>query len=72
MYKKENSEKLKKLVILLLLLLAALVIAYSLYSLFANRPVKPDENLYAGIGGAVNDPGVYPISETTLLYELIL
>ncbi|OQX70798.1 MAG: hypothetical protein B6D62_03535 [Candidatus Cloacimonas sp. 4484_275] len=71
-YKKNNFEKWKKLLVLLLLLISALIIAYSLYLLFLDKPEKPEENLYAGIGGAVNDPGVYPVSETTLLYELIL
>jgi len=72
MYKKQNNENRKKLLILLLLLIAAVVIAYSLYSLLPNKPQKREEILYAGIGGAVNDSGVYSITKSTLLYELIL
>lgn len=52
-------------------LICALVIAGSIYILFKDPTIPESRKFYAGIGGAVNNSGVYQITEETLLYELI-
>ena len=71
MYRKKKNKK-QKYIILILILLCALIIAYSLGSLLFIKTEQVEENFYAGIGGAVIDPGVYHISEHTAIYELIV
>ncbi len=64
------KSKKHKIVIIVLLLLCGLIILGSFYTLF-KAPVVECDKIYAGIGGAVNDSGVYEVYDETLLYELI-
>jgi LCP family protein required for cell wall assembly len=68
----ENKDHRKTLLIIILVLLGLAVIGFSIFSLFDDILEPPTETLYAGIGGYVNDPGVYPVTENTYLYELII
>jgi len=63
--------KKQKIVIFIFFLICALIIAGSIYSLLRETKLPQGRILYAGIGGAVNDSGVYEVGEDTLLYELI-
>jgi anionic cell wall polymer biosynthesis LytR-Cps2A-Psr (LCP) family protein len=68
-----NKYKKKKLIILIIIyLLLALLLFLSLWSIFRNNKDISHNPIYAGIGGAVNDRGVYEIDQETRLYELIL
>ena len=68
----EKKDHRKTIIIIILLLLGLAIIGYSILSLFGDVLEPPNETLYAGIGGSVNDPGVYPVTERTYLYELII
>lgn len=71
MQKNSRLGQKQKFIVLLLILLSSAVIACSLY-LLLTKPKQEQEVCYAGIGGAVKEPGVYQVTENTLLYELIL
>ena len=66
-YKKKTDKA--AVIIIIICLLAALFGLKIIF--FGNRTVKI-EKIYAGIGGAVNDRGVYEVREDTRIYELII
>ena len=65
-----NTKK-QKLGFILFSIICALIIAGSIYILFSEPENPLEPKLYAGIGGAVNNSGVYQVTEETLFYELI-
>jgi len=66
-----KKTKNQKIGFILFLIICGFIIAGSIYVMFSEPEAAVETKLYAGIGGAVNDPGVYQIADETLLYELI-
>ena len=70
---KMDRHKRKKIFILIIIyLLLAAILFFALYSIFGKNRFEEKERIYAGIGGAINNSGVYEITEETQIYELIL
>ncbi|MEA3499742.1 MAG: LCP family protein [Candidatus Marinimicrobia bacterium] len=66
--KKKNNKTL--IIIVIICFLIALLSLKIIF--FSSKTIIEREKIYAGIGGAVKDGGVYEINEDTRIYELIL
>lgn len=71
-YRNNKKEKKKSKALIIIFIICFLIALLSLKIIFFPSTTIEKEKIYAGIGGAINDGGVYEVNEDTRIYELIV